>query len=383
MKKQKAEEARTWCQLPTDIVWMIKDQLTSFRDQVFLAAVCKAWKAASESYSLITPKNRVAPWLYQRYFKSTITSTKGSEFVNVATNEKLILDVPELLKSKILYSKQGWLLLDETGRLHTAPFASTPIILLNLHTDEKITLPDSEERLQKFTAAAFSCSKDGKPEYVVFDVSSPKGKTFYIITVGDDEKWTEYSYENGRRMHGTRNLIVRNNKIFFLEFNGCLLIYNMASLLWTEVGVNDRGSRMLESVKSWITESEEGGMLKIQKRGNQNYFEFFKLNDRETDWEELGLCDLQNRSWFTSVATNNPFTVKETAAGEKVYNLHGRQQSTQFPPYGIDIHDSIDNSRKSYEVHKKPDILLWVDLGVMFKMPPSCVGYICPTWSRV
>ncbi|KAF5186924.1 hypothetical protein FRX31_023481 [Thalictrum thalictroides] len=369
MKKIKEEDEEKWSQLPTLLLWMIKDQLTNLVHHFRLGLVCKNWKAANESYPMKHPQECVVPWLMQRSVLSFHISTE-CDFVNVFTKEKLILDRPEFLKADCLYSKQGWLLLRQKCMIPS----QSSVVLLNPHSNAKITMPKPGEWFRRYIASFSSSPDHGNPECVVFDVSSTTSKAFYIAFV-DGEKWTKHSYEDGRRMDSTACLVVRGHKVYCLGDSGGLFIFDMATLLWGEVTWNPEDCRG----KSWIMESEKGEIMKVERGRNWNTFRFFKMNNGETGWDELSNSDLDNRSWFIGdVHRNHQLTVKETGGMKKLYLLTIECVRRKYNKDIVYIYDLKDGTKKSYKPDKDA---LWVDLGAIFKVPPSCVGYTPPTLS--
>ncbi|PIA34513.1 hypothetical protein AQUCO_03700057v1 [Aquilegia coerulea] len=178
-----------WSQLPVLLIWMIKDRL-HLGDMARLAFVCKNWKYASLSYTPMPQQQYIFPWLLHRNLFST-----ECELVNGTTKEKFILDLPELQPTThLLYSRRGWLLLRQFFRNK-----GTSVVLFNLHTNTKITMPDPGEQVMGFIAC-FAASKTDEctPRYVVFVETNSTTRTLYISGI-DDKKWIAQSYVNGRK----------------------------------------------------------------------------------------------------------------------------------------------------------------------------------------
>lgn len=370
MKKNK-EDAGGWSRLPTLIMWMIKDCLTSFLEHVRLASVCKDWKAACESYPFESRRQYVSPWLMQHECLNFARRNCAiREFMNVSTNEKFILNVPELVKADILYSKQGWLLLREKYMIGRE---ETTITLLNLHSREKISMPELDKCLRVYLAS-FSSSANGFPECVVIDVFNASSLIFYTALVGD-EKWTRHAYEIGRRtQNGNSGLVVDRGKIYCIREYQKVFVFDMASLLGREI--KQQADDAETYCGAWILSCEDGGILKIQRGRNPNMFAFFKLNEAETGWERLINDALSDRSWFLSIKNNNHFSVKGTGGLQILYHLTLRSQKPYLSRCTIYSRDLINGDITNYYPGKE---LYWVDLGKIDQVPASCVGYVPPS----
>ncbi|KAF9625702.1 hypothetical protein IFM89_026282 [Coptis chinensis] len=360
------EEQEKWSQLPTLLVWMIKDRL-NFADTARVSFVCKNWKSASLSYPSKPTQQCIVPWLVNRFQCST-----SWEFVNLLTKEKLIIDRPEFHgRNHLLFSRRGWLLLHEfqiTGQGY-------PIVLLNIHTNAKIIMSGPGKNIRG-SIASFSSSDDGTPQHVVFAlISSNSRPCFYIAKLGE-ENWIKHSYRNGMHMPSPASLLVLGHEVYCLDMSGGLFIFNMVNLLWREVA-GDTG--YCTDLYQWrIVESEEGEILKIDRGTDLKTFSFFKLNDSQSSWVELNHDDVENRSWFVYYQNNN-FTVKETKVSKKVYDLRQYvdwSDRNVFQRHSVNIHDLMNGTADVISTPHQDGY--WVDLGSMDKVPPSCV-HLGPT----
>ncbi|KAF5206892.1 hypothetical protein FRX31_003522 [Thalictrum thalictroides] len=207
----------------------------------------------------------------------------------------------------------------------------------------------------------------------------------------NDKKWKviDYlSYLNGdqqRALVFPRNLVVHGQKIYILFALGGLMGFDMANLLWKKL---DRDASEYHSpngkIRCWLMESE-GELVKILQHRDSNKFYLFKLNNSETDWEKLIQNDQDNRSWVLNnrnqmyLQVNNGFSVKESGGGKKIYQLtrNDNNNCNVVEPPDIHIHDLVSGTIQEY----KPDQDgIWVDLGFINKMPPSCVSVGVVDW---
>ncbi|KAF5194678.1 F-box/kelch-repeat protein [Thalictrum thalictroides] len=365
MKEEDDEER--WSHLPAVLLWLIKDRL-NIADTTRLALVCKHWEASS----LNCPSRSVGHWLMHRL---TLLGTK-CEFVNVSTMEKLTLDLPKFVdNTTFLFSRRGWLLFRSAG--YDKGGRKCSLVLLNVHTNAKIIMPDPGRSVEG-GIASFSAMEDDTPQYVVFANRSNtlKGRALYIGDV-NDKIWTKHSYEDGRIMENIASLVVTGHKVYLLDVEGGLLIFDTDKLSWQKV---DRDEEQNPIYKKYyqiqMTESEQGDILMIDGGVDLKTYRFFRLNHNHTGWEELSLKTGLglDRSWFLGFQ-NNHFSVKDSYGGwgtNKVYQL-----TTNYPFLNkliINIHDLSSGSTQDYKPQHQHCV--WVDLGWMHKVPPSCVFYV-------
>lgn len=341
-------EEERWSQLPTLLIWMIKDRLNTF-DSFRVGCVCKNWESASASYT--SKARQTIPWLMQPHRDSTQTS--NWEFVNLFTKDKFVLDIPEFhVRTRILFSRGGWFLfLDNLCHL---------LVFFNIHTHAKIKMP-KPENLGLIYRASFSSSDDGSPHYVVLDETSTKSKTLYIAAVDGSSQWTKQSYEDGSTMEVTINLVILRQKIYCLGLQGGLFIFDMANRSWKTVEVSVECNFKYHFYRG-IAESE-GDIVMVEKDSDFVKFSFFKLNHIQNGWDRVN--PNEGRSWFSCLGLQH-YSVKETGEMKKFYE----NQVSSKPK--IQINDLIRNKIEYYNVHIKA---MFVDLGWMIKPPPYCVRY--------
>ncbi|KAF5176146.1 F-box/kelch-repeat protein [Thalictrum thalictroides] len=346
------EEEDRWSQLPTLFLWMVIER-SNFVDKVRIASVCKNWQLDSLTCPPKPRQKCVNPWIMLRRPRHESSSLV---FTNPVTMEKLILDHPDINhKTEYLFSRRGWLLLRQ---LHSHGSWLHSIILLNLHTNAKITMPDPGKHVNGLIVSFSSINvDDDTPRCLVYATPT----LFYIARVGD-KTWTEHFYENRRRMETLASIIVRGDKVYFMDKLGKLFIHDMANLSWKTIAADNLEPGDFNLDCQWlIMESEEGEILKINQGKNLKTFSFFKLNESETDWKELN--NRMDRRWFLC-DKNNHHSAKETGGLKKVHKL--LRYSEMICKYY--------QENPMIEIHNQSG--RWVDLGWMDKVPPSCSRYL-------
>lgn len=126
--KEKEIKEDRWCDLPTLVLWGIKDRL-DFPDNLRFAAVCKSWQRASPSYSKIHIHN--PPW---------IMITRGvymskREFISTSTGNKYsipFVDFCSVFKARVV-ALRGF---NDLKELPWSEFWSFHLFTLSFYEDE-------------------------------------------------------------------------------------------------------------------------------------------------------------------------------------------------------------------------------------------------------
>ncbi|KAL5707701.1 hypothetical protein ACHQM5_018570 [Ranunculus cassubicifolius] len=371
-----AHNEERWSRIPTLALWMILDKLCIIRHRVYFASVCKNWEFAAQSYRMMP---QPCPWLMHR---PNLPCTNWDLF-NIFTKERINLHVPEfdLLETDFLCSKRGWLLfidhgvitVKERARCHTRRHAAPCFILVNPSTDAKLKLPSLElKSYEGVENASVSLSEYDYPEHVVLNTYD----ALYIASM-EDKKWTKYPFESkeGDEFSVISNLVVYGSKVYCLTYRAELAIFHMENLSWTKVYSNvdnhiDSYWRILES---------EGKIVMVGQARKLKPFIFFKLNDTSTCWEEMYQNDNENSFLLYG---NHNFSVKENEGIKRVYQLNNCQDkhACNRKVAHIDICNIASGSRELYEPREQDGVdppshkgAVWVDLGWMGNLPPSCV----------
>ncbi|XP_042507883.1 uncharacterized protein LOC122083983 [Macadamia integrifolia] len=391
--KTAGEEEETWSVLPDHLLWMIRERL-NFVQNLYVAAVCKNWWSASPTCSNITTTRFSLPWIMgYRGHDST-----EQEFIDPWYRKKYVSNLPDLSGARVIYSKEGWLLVLKTigvenrmgptltrtksieGSKECSPF------LLNPLTKAKIELPKLPYAY--VLAGTFSII-DGAIGHVAFaayddgvifpssgDSDSPN---LFIANLrdrsGDDETswmWFKYTPSFGvGNIDRVVGFLIIGALLYLFDAKAGMFVFDLLTLAWKEYrrfGNVDIFSYILEC---------EGEIIDMHMNEWRDGFRFFKLNlndssDSEVDWVELKDDDvlIQDRVWFTGQRSSSSFTRKvklDEGSSMKKIVYHNRvifQQDYRAAKW-IFSKVEFDGLEKSgvYVDQKHHYLPLWVDIS--------------------
>ena len=363
--KEKEIKEDRWGDLPTDPLSIIKDRL-DFPDNIWFAAVCRRWHDVSSSYTRI----------HNSYNPPGIMITRSiylskREFISTSTGNKYRRTLVDFCSAKILFSKQGWLLLEDSStsmsfRDHFGPSVS----LLNPFTKTKIELPSRVENEPAFARTEFVCGAftavDGMPDLVVIVTTlSYKdhefGQLINVRTVHlednkKDDKWTMHSHIRLPRRSFpviSHVLIVRQLVYCFDEHHNAIVL-NLSNLMWTDL------MQHVDNVPYSVMESK-GEIYKCGEDTDGRGLVFYKLNANCGVWEPLEEEDLKDKyCWFVSCPGYTSFLLKQNWSDEVCRGLEGNGYNSAVK---VHLHDAKMTARKFLLDLTEDDSAEWVDMG--------------------
>ncbi|XP_068644655.1 F-box/kelch-repeat protein At1g57790-like [Aristolochia californica] len=206
------ESGSLWSQLPIDILVSIALFLDK-NDAVQFCSTCKAWAL-------------VAPLVKQPKAKAPLLllppdSDGTCELFDVTHRKTHFIHAPEIMKTEMLYSRDGWLLASGNGFT----------FFLNPFTKEKIQLFPS--RVPRYLCA-FS-SQPVLPDCLVFFIRSlyPNRVRIEMYRV-HSKKMTDATFRNEKPFkQASTNPVFCNGYFYCLGKDGKLGVFNPRDLIWT------------------------------------------------------------------------------------------------------------------------------------------------------
>ncbi|KAM7471423.1 hypothetical protein LguiA_009606 [Lonicera macranthoides] len=367
--KQKETKEDRWCDLPTLVLWRIKDRL-DFPDNLRFASVCKSWQKASSSYTKTKIHIHNPPW---------IMITRGiymskREFISTSTGNKYSIPLVDFCSAKVLFSKQGWLLLEDSSTSKSSCYLNfgPSVCLLYPFAKTKIELPSSGANKPAIAHTEFVCGAftvaDGMPDLVVIvtTLSSEDHDFCHLLNVRTihlkDNKWTMHSYKR-LPPHSfpviSHVLIVRQLVYCFNEHHGTIVL-NLSNLRWTDLmqHVDNVPSKYL---KSYSVMESEGEIYKCVKESDRCGPVFYKLNANCWAWEPLQEEDLKDKyCWFVSCPGYTSFVLKQNWSDEVCRRLEGNGYNSAVK---VHLHDAKMMVRKFQSDLTEDESAEWVDMG--------------------
>ncbi|XP_043694393.1 uncharacterized protein LOC122645113 [Telopea speciosissima] len=396
------KEEETWSILPDDLLWMIRERL-NFVQNLCVAAVCKNWWSSSPICSDITTTTArfSLPWI-MGYRGRDSTEQK---FIDPWYRKKYIINLPDLSEARVIYSKEGWLLLIKTigvnyvvretptgpksieGRKAYSPFLFNPL------TKSKIELP----KLPYVTLLAGTFSiRDGALSHVAFatydhDIILPLNEhslspNFFITSLGDRGKsgddgtsswmWLKYTPTFAVRqiMDDVVGFFILGDLLYCFDPYAGMLVFDLLTLTWKEY----RRSRNLKMSSSILECEGEIIDMQMSTKWQEDGVKFFKWNlsnssdSNEIDWVELKDDDalIQDRVWFIGGTRYSSFTRKVLDGGrsmkKKVYYCNNFVfQDMKTAKWIFNRIDGLENLGGVF-VDQRPDGYLpplWVDIS--------------------
>ncbi|GMJ02908.1 FBox/DUF295-Related 1 [Hibiscus trionum] len=264
-------ELQTWSDLPVELLDLIMSGLP-VEDNIRASAVCKRWHEVAVSVRAVNQ----SPWLM--YFP------KGSslyEFYDPSERKIYHLELPELRGSRVLHTKDGWLLLYR-HRNHC-------VFFFNPFTREMINLPRFELTSQ---GAAFSCAPTST-DCVVFTVTHEGPLVVAISTCHPGEsEWTTVNHRNRLPFVSSfwDKLVFSNETFYCLSLTGWVGVYYLPRQAWKVLAVAPPRYPENFFAKHWwkgkfMTENN-GDILIIYTSNDENPM-VYKLDRSEMAWKEL------------------------------------------------------------------------------------------------
>ncbi|CAK9179175.1 unnamed protein product [Ilex paraguariensis] len=292
------EKQQTWSDLPVELLELIISRLT-LMENIRASAACKRWLSVAISVRVVNKP----PWImFFPKFGDLF------EFYDPSQRKTYSLALPELLGSRVCYTKDGWLLLykPRTQRM----------LFFSPYTRELIKLPRFELTHQ---IVAFS-SGPTSPGCIVFTVKhiSPTVVAISTCHPGATE-WTTINYHNRLPFVSSiwNKLVFCNGLFYCLSLTGWLGVYNPQDSTWN---IHPKIYKLDQINKVWVEMKTLGGLtlfasfLSSQARTdllgmkrNSVYFSKFRFYGKRCISYSLDDCRYYPRKQCYDWGEQNPF----------------------------------------------------------------------------
>lgn len=244
----------------------------SLKENIRVSIVCKRWHSIAVSVREVNQP----PWLM--YFPLYGTSY---EFYDPLQRKIYSRELPELIGSRVCYTKDGWLLLYKD--------ASHCLFFFNPFTQEIINLPRFELTYQ---IVAFSCAPTSSG-CILFTV---KHITPTIVAISTSHPgatgWTTVNYQNRLPfVSSIWNKIVFCNKVFYcLSLTGWLGVFDPLERTWSVLTVPPPSCHENFFAKNWWKGkfmAEHKGDILVIYTCSCEYPKIFRLDLTNMEWNEM------------------------------------------------------------------------------------------------
>ncbi|KAM5559453.1 F-box/kelch-repeat protein [Rosa sericea] len=310
-RKNENLELQTWSELPIELVEIIASRL-SLEDNIRASAVCKRWHSAAVSVRVV---NRAPLLMYFPKFGSLF------EFYDPSQRKIHFVEIPQLIGSRVCYTKDGWLLLYRPKTFR--------VFFFNPFTQEVVKLPRFELNYQ---IVAFS-SAPTSTSCMVFTIKHVNPTVVAISTCHPGaEQWTTVQYQNRLPfVSSIWNKLVFCNDLFYCQsLTGWVGVFNPHERTWSVLSVPPPKCPEKFFAKSWwkgkfMTE-KDGDILVIYTCSTENPIAF-KLDQRNMVWEELKTLDGATvfASFLTTHANIDLPAIKRNSIYFSKVRFYGRQ----------------------------------------------------------
>ncbi|CAH2071286.1 unnamed protein product [Thlaspi arvense] len=264
----------SFADLPLCLVEVIMSQLV-LKDNIRASAACKSWREAAVSVRVVEKH----PWLLY-------IPKRGHQFklCDPLPWKSYTIDLPELAKSTVCYSRDGWLLMHRSS--------SSEIFFFNPFSRELLSLPKLDLSFQDI---AFSCPPTSD-DCVVLALN------FYVINLvtistchpgGTD--WIRDDFPTDYRPFTYTNckLLYLNDRFYCLSARGgWLYSFRLSSRKWK---LHQRRRNQYETA-AFLAE-RKGKLFLMYSRGNEKP-KFYKLV--YLAWKEMTSTELDGLTFFAS-----------------------------------------------------------------------------------
>lgn len=287
-KKGSKEAANpSFADLPLCLLEVIISQL-DLKDNIRASATCKTWREAGLYVRLVDKP----PWLMY-------LPKRGNSFEMYDPLQKKMytLNLPELSKSTVCYSRDGWLLMRKT--------ASHQIFFFNPFTRKLINLPKLE---LSYDAIAFSCAPTSGTCVVLAFKNVEYGTVTTSTCHPEATEWVTEGlvcylrYRSDSRKHS--NIVYANRRFYCLDDKGRLYYFEPSSREWSFSYTYSPpcpyiSSRYERKKKRVFLAVRKGVFFTIYTCGGEKPM-VYKL-DESSDWEEINSTTLDGLTIFTSL----------------------------------------------------------------------------------
>ncbi|CAH2071278.1 unnamed protein product [Thlaspi arvense] len=283
--KTQSEEALnpSFADLPSSLLEVIMSQLV-LKDNIRASAACKSWLEAGVSVRVVEKH----PWL--------LCFSKHGSLIKLRDPlqwKSYTLDLPELAKSTVCYSRDGWLLMHRSS--------SSDIFFFNPFSRELISLPKLD---LSFEEIAFSCSPT-MDSCVVIALNFVVDNTATAVTASTCSPGaTEWITEDfPTRIRGDlmqSKLVYLKNRFFcFNAARGVLCSFKPSSRKWRlhPFAYIDSDHQWNGYEKAGFLAEKNGELFLMFTSGNEKprVYKFSTLV-----WQEMSITDLDGLTIFVS-----------------------------------------------------------------------------------
>ncbi|XP_058739046.1 F-box/kelch-repeat protein At1g57790-like [Vicia villosa] len=257
-------EQRTWADFPVELLELIFSGLI-VADNIRASIVCKRWHSVATSvrqvnqspWLMYLPKHGNSYDLYGRMHR------KNYGFYDPRHQKTYSLEFPQLDRSRVFYTKDGWLLVYQRN---TRPRPESFLFFFfNPFTRELIKLPKEYDHRNSVAVAAFSCAPTST-ECVIFTIKNVGSSRVAISTCYPGAiEWTTDTYRNCSHFScGSGTKIVFSNGLFYcLSYQGFLGVFDPIGCTWTVLEVPPPRSQ-----DSFIDRKGRKGQFMTEHEGN-------------------------------------------------------------------------------------------------------------------
>ena len=213
----KEENHGFWSDLPTELLSSIRSCLVSERDYYIFDIACKSWKASPNLRLQLQFPIDDYSILHESPLLMSISKRSGRYNFFHPLHHTYYMDIPELLNKKILYSKDGWLLV--MGGKYAK---EKQVFFFNPFTRKKIDLPDlpSNTAFTKFSFYGLPTSEDC---VVVGIMNLLSLMEIAVIKPGEDD-WEieDVDFRETDENYPVKKFCISSNPIFVDNYCYCL-----------------------------------------------------------------------------------------------------------------------------------------------------------------
>ncbi|XP_010433552.1 PREDICTED: F-box protein At4g00893-like [Camelina sativa] len=273
----------SFADLPIDVLGVIMSRLI-LKDNIHASATCTSWCKAAVSVRVVEKY----PWLM--FFPKGDNSV---ELLDPLQGKLYILNLPELPKSTVCYSRDGWLLMEKAK--------SKDMFFFNPYSRELITLPECWYAFDEF---AFSCPPTSDncvvvgirflAEFVIISTCHPGATEWKTDTVP--------CYL--RPFYNQSNIVYCKDRFYCFNARGTLFSFHPSSLTWSYTGADQIKCPYVYDREKYGW-SEKGVSL-VEKKG-ELFVLFTSSNEKPLvyklisgKWEEMIPTALDSLNIFVS-----------------------------------------------------------------------------------
>ncbi|KAF3323109.1 F-box/kelch-repeat protein [Carex littledalei] len=289
-----------------------------------MAVVFVEWKLSTPKLSplpLVPSLHSDLPWFY---LANPGTSQGNHIFGNITARQSFLVANSGLQSSsRLMYSKDGWLLLRGQEPLYVGRGSPRsprhPVFLLNPITGARIDLPSFRDSLWR---AAFFTTTQGTPRVVVYVCVMGSIVRVYMVRPGG-AYWEEHPYVLRHGEIGTiKKTLLCGGSVYFF-FTSHTLIFKLADLSWHLL----TGGSLKHGLVYYEPVEVEGKVVVV---GHPEYFTnpllgwgsvpFFRMeiSGDEFNWLEITGSDAEFDGCIWFIHRRQSFCVKTAGSGQKI-----------------------------------------------------------------